>query len=188
MQIRISILCLLVVLAGCDLFSTREAEEPETTTDLCGPATLSDHVTSVIECALQFHLPEEYLAIFDAQGYQFVPDGAALGNYNDLLPWGIDQETDHIQRLFSEQVVPLDSVVWVEFEPEESVELGDSARYVEAYTLYIGHVLEGVPRQVSGRMELTVVRTIDGTWVIRRWRDDAVGNEATWSDIRELNR
>jgi hypothetical protein len=178
----------MVVLAGCDLFTTRDAEEPESTSDLCGPATSSDYVTSVIECALQFHLPEEYLAVFDAEGYQYTPDGAALGNYSDLLPWEFNQEANHIRRLFSEQVVPLDSVVWVEFESEESVELGDSARYLEAYTLYIGHVLEGVPRQVSGRMELTVVRTIDGTWIVRRWRDEAVGNEATWSDIRALIR
>jgi hypothetical protein len=181
----ISVLCLLM---GCDLLSTREAEEPELTTDLCEPATSPDQVTDVLGCALQFHLPEDYLETFDQEAYDFTPDGAALSNHQDLIPWGYQEEETHIRRLLSEQVVPADSMVWVEFTEEEAVEWGDSARYLENYLLYIGHILEGVPRQVQGRAELTLGRTNYGTWVIQRWRDEAIGEVATWSDIRALIR
>jgi hypothetical protein len=178
----------LFILAGCDLFSTREAEAPQQNTDLCLPATSSDQVTSALECALEFHLPESYLGNFQADSFQFIPDGAALNNYPDLVPWGYDEEATHIRRLFSAQVVPSDSAVSVQFQEEEALQWGDSARYLETYTLHVGHVLSGVPNQVHGRAEFTVERTISGTWVIQRWRDEAVGEEPTWSDIKALIR
>ena len=184
-----AIICLLGFgVAGCDLFSTRDAEEPGDTTDLCGPAVSSDQVMSVLDCAFQFHLPENYLELFSAEDYEFIPDGAALSNHQDLLPWGYEEEAAHIRRLFSAQVVPPDSLVWVVFEEEDVLEWGDSASYLENYTLHVGHILEGVPRDAIGRVELTVDRTIDGTWVIRKWRDEAIGLEATWSEIRALIR
>jgi hypothetical protein len=179
---------MVTTLVGCDLFTTREAEAPQQNTDLCLPATSSDQVTSVLGCALQFHLPENYLEYFQEEEYQFIPDGAALNNYPDLVPWGYDEEAAHIRRLFSEQVVPSDSMVSVQFDEEDALEWGDSARYIEIYDLHVGHILEGVPDQVHGRAEFVVERTISGTWVIRRWRDEAVGDEATWSDIKALIR
>jgi len=183
-----TLVLLTLLVAGCDLFSTRRAQAPLETSDLCGPAISSDRVLDVLDCTLQFHLPEDYLAIFDGQDYSFVPDGAALSNHQDLLPWGYDQEAAHIRRLLSGQVVPIDSAVQAQFQVEESIEWADSARYLEAYTLHLGHVLEGIPRDVSGRAEFIFARNLDGTWRIRWWRDEAVGDQATWSDIKALIR
>ena len=178
----------VITFLGCDLFTTREAEAPQETTDLCLPATSSDQVTSALGCVLQFHLSENYLEYFQADDYEFMPDGAALNNYPELIPWGYQEEATHIRRMFSAQVVPADSVVWVQFEEEEALEWGDSARYIEIYDFHIGHILSGVPNQVHGRVEFVLERTVSGTWVIRRWRDEAVGDEATWSDIKALIR
>ena len=66
------------MVAGCDLFTTRDAEEPDTRTDLCGPAVSSDQVMSVMDCALQFHLPESYLDVILQDSFSFEPDGGAL--------------------------------------------------------------------------------------------------------------
>jgi len=181
-------LLVMFLVAGCDLFTTRHAQAPLETSDLCGPATSSDRVLDVLDCTLEFHMPEDYLANFDRQNYSFVPDGAALSNHNDLLPWGYDQEASHIRRLLSDQVVPMDSMVRAQFQEEESIEWADSARYLETYTFHVGHVLEGIPREVSGRAEFIFARSIDGTWRIRWWRDEAVGDQATWSDIKALIR
>ena len=175
-------------LMGCDLFSTRNAQAPMETSNLCGPATSSDQVTVVMGCDLEFHMPEDYLTLFDMQNYGFTPDGAALGNYQDLLPWGYTQEASFIRRLFSDQVVPQDSIVRVQFEEEQSIEWADSARYLETYMLHVGHILEGIPRDVSGRAEFIFERKIDGTWAIRSWQDEAIGDDPTWSDIKALIR
>ena len=68
-MIRWTVIVLLgFVVSGCDLFTTRDAEEPEIRTDLCGPAISSDQVMSVMECALQFHLPESYLEVIRQDG------------------------------------------------------------------------------------------------------------------------
>jgi hypothetical protein len=139
-------------------------------------------------CDLEFHLAEDYLSLFDPQAYDFVPDGAALSSYQDLLPWGYTQEASFIRRLFSDQVVPTDSVVRVQFEEEQSIEWADSARYLETYTLHVGHILEGIPRDASGRAEFIFERKIDGTWAIRWWRDEAMADDPTWSDIKALIR
>ncbi len=176
------------LLGGCDLFSTRDAEDPDAGRSSWDIPRVPRDVLRNITLALAERNDVDYLRSISSDSFSFIADAVTLSNYPELAGWNLTEETRHITQLLSGGVLPNDSILAVVFESIEQTEWPDSAFLQEKYTLLAGVTVPGVAHQMSGTVEFHLVVESEGYWVIRRWVDRRTEGEPTWSDLKALVR
>ncbi|MBM3324878.1 MAG: hypothetical protein FJY66_04345 [Calditrichaeota bacterium] len=176
------------LLAGCDLFTTREAETPDMGQSSWDIPRVPRDVLRNMTLALAERNAVDYLRSIRSDTFVFVPDAVTLSNHPELADWGLDEETRHITQLLSGGVLPRDSVLAVVFEELERTELSDSAFLRESYTLLAGVTVPGVAHQMVGIAEFYLKIGQDGYWVIEQWVDNRIEGQPTWSELKTVVR
>ena len=175
---------IVFLFSGCDLFSTRDAEAPDTGRSSWDIPRVPRDVLRNITLALAERNDVDYLRSISSDHFSFIADAVTLSNYPELAGWSLAEETRHITQLLSGGVLPSDSILSVVFENIEQTEWPDSAFLQEKYTLLAGVTVPGVAHQMSGTAEFLLGVESEGYWVIRRWVDRRTEGEATWSDLK----
>ena len=177
------------LLSGCDLFSTRDAEDPDAGRSSWSLPLEPPDVMRNISYAYADLNSFDYMLSISSDSFSFIADAIALSNHPELDGWSRTQENDHIKHLFEGDVLSQDSVLSVIF--EDSVRIGlsnpDSESWQAKYTI-TGVTATGVAHQMSGTVVFHLVIESEGYWVIRRWEDRRTEGEATWSDLKALVR
>ena len=186
---RYLIIALVILfVSGCDLFTTREAETPDTRRSSWERPLVPRDVLRNMTLALAERNTVDYLLSFGTDTLAFIPDAVALSNYPELEGWGITEETRHITQLLSGGVLPGDSILAVIFDDLEQTQLPDSAYLREKYTLLAGVTVPGSAHQMMGTAEFYLKMGQEGYWIIERWVDQRTEGQPTWSDLKAMVR
>ncbi len=173
-----------LLVAGCDLFTTREAQTPDTGRSSWDVPRVPGDVLRNITVALAERNAVDYMRSVHPDTFAFVADAVTLSNHPELASWGVAEESHHITQLLSGGVLPRDSILAVIFEDVEQTELSDSAYLRENYTLLAGVTVPGVAHQMVGTAEFYLKTGPDGYWVIERWVDSRTEGQPTWSELK----
>lgn len=180
---------MFLYLVSCDLFTTRDPEDPDSNANNFLPPTSSDIVLSNFTNAFISKSIENYSACFtDSQDpmsrYEFLPSVNIYALYPETFDnWSLDNERRYFNSLISNipnEVIP--ELNWTNLESEPFV---DSVVYNLSYNLKIDHNKSGTPTEFNGKMRLTIVRNTNDLWSIRRWFDFLENEEDnTWSLLK----
>ncbi len=183
---------ILILLSGCDLFSTRNPEEPAggSTSEWQFPRT-PRVVVENLEVSVGRRSSADYMRSFlpdEGEGSDFIfePDPETAANNPDkFAAWDIERERSCVQSLFSTSNLPLDSLAELSIVlTREPVLLGDSADLSADYELAVGHLRDAAPRRMKGYLDFKMVRTADGGWYVYIWRDKRLAGQHCWSDLK----
>lgn len=188
MRWKLLIVGIALFTSGCDLFTTREAETPNTGQSSWDIPLVPRDVLRNLTLALAERNSVDYLRSFHADTFSFVADAVALSNHPELGEWGFQEETHHITQLLSGGVLPGDSLLAVIFEPLEKTEFPDSAYLREKYTLLAGVTTPGAAHEMAGTAEFYLKKGAESYWVIQRWVDSRTEGQPTWSDLKAVVR
>jgi len=189
-QVKAGVLIALMctVWAGCELFTTRDAEPPDSARNTWMTPRQPSDVLDNLSSAIFERSAVNYMRSFDAQDFRFEADAVALGRDPSLAGWGYNEENNHARALFSEGVVPRDSGLYAVFTVIEETLLGDSSEIHAHYELRAGVALAGAPHEMAGTAYVLLRRGGESYWQVYRWRDLRTEEQSTWSDLKSLVR
>ncbi len=178
-------LTVVLLMNGCDLFSTRDPEDPANGPDISEIALSPEEVYIRLSESIQQRNPELHLVVIhDEFTYEASP--AAYENPAFFLTWDYYSEDNFIRRLVATGLLPSDSTAGLTFTTVDENLWADSARFKHNYTLEIHTTREDLPVLYEGLLEIKMVRDLDGGWKILYMLDDAGGSNATMSRLRVI--
>ncbi len=179
-------LSLTLLLAGCDLLSTREPEPPTGNQNNGDLALEPEEVFPLMASAFAVRDPDLYLGLIDEE-FQCFASPATYSDPSFFDQWTYNSEVNYIRSLLTPDFLPTDSLGLLEF-PETLYEQSwpDSSVYRKKYRLELHTTADEVPVLYEGRFSVTVVRGEDNGWRILRWIDEDRIAGSTWSELRGL--
>lgn len=182
----------LIFITCTNPFSTREPEEPGQSGQSWIPPRRPEFVLQNLTNAILEQNLENYLrSLSDSsrggRPFRYIPDeGVARESPGAFVDWGIANERAYFSQLRA--LTPADSLHFLVLQDVQTTVSGDSAIYVEDYTLTIRHMQQnqGVPAVTSGQAKFWLGVDTFGDWAIYRWEDRARGGEPTWSVLKEI--
>ncbi|MDD5088630.1 MAG: hypothetical protein PHI18_07525 [bacterium] len=184
----ITMIVLMSAAAGCDLFTTRDAEPPNSARNTWVTPREPRDVLDNVSSAIFERSTVNYMRSFDADDFMFEADPVALSRDPSLADWDYDAENSHARALFSDGVMPADSGLFAVFTVTEETPLGDVTEIHAHYELHAGTALPGAPHEMAGTVYLMLRRGGEDYWQIYRWRDLRTEEQSTWSDLKSLVR
>jgi hypothetical protein len=175
-----------VVLSGCDLFSTREAEPPSSGSSTFVPPTSADLVIENLENAVAEKNTENFLrclvdTLSSSQRYEFFPTASAAGRYAATFSeWSLQSERAWFSavKAFSDADAPSGLTLTGSF----SVIAADSAIYEGRYDLSFRHGVSSMSETARGTLQFVLHTDRNSIWSITRWTDIPLTDETSWSE------
>lgn len=180
-RINLTLLVLsIIIVAGCDLFQTREPESPTQGTSSRETPTTHDIVLSNLRNAIAEKNVENYMSCFTDPAlrpfiYEPSPDQQA-----NFTQWGLESERRSFQNMTSSlngRSSFTDSIY-------NSNISSSFVTYFMTYTLFVPHQDPNAPRLVRGTMELYFIQDSLHLWSIYRWVDRKTRPDSTWSYLK----
>lgn len=168
-------LFLLINTIGCNLFSTRNPQEPEDSSTDFQPASthyilFSNFNNSFIRMNVEYYSD---CFLEDIQSsvvqYNFSPDADALARYGVLFSnWNRDSEKQFLQGLRSSMPTGATPIlIWKS--KKYDIITSDSAVFVGEYNIQIKQ--QNYDNNYSGISRLVFARKSNGLWYIKNWSD-----------------
>jgi hypothetical protein len=191
---KIIYILMIVSVTGCDLFSTRDPEIPDTGKSNYLPPTEPSIVIQNFEYSIKEKNLENYLKCFVNSNsdtkkiYAFYPTPDAVSSFGSLFEnWTVENE----RRVFNSIISQLSEgsypvLYWQNKQPMN--ENSDSAIFVADYYLKFDFNDTNLPGEFAGKITLTMIPQDNGLWLIKSWYDynatkiDSIKN--TWSLLK----
>jgi hypothetical protein len=174
----------LLLFAGCSLFSTRDAESPDSgSSSWEAPNEPLDVLTNLTK-ALSARNSVNYMLSFDSTRFIFDADNAVHASDPAFQNWNYESEHDHINKLLS--LIPASGKLSVDFTQKTVHDLGggDSVDISTVYVLLAEVSSPGTPDSMSGTADFYMTKGSELYWQIYRWRDTRSTAASTWSDLK----
>lgn len=179
-----SLFCLVVPIsiAGCDLFAARTPEDPITEAGTYLQPDAPDIVVENMQAAIAEMNTANYRRSL-APELLFEPTAAALARDPSLFSgWGQPQEVSYFTTLV--EAARLGSGHSLRL-IDQTEEVGDTRYVLDAtYVLVVNHRRPNVPDTLQGQLIWEIIQRSDGLWYLQGWRDQELGNNASWSDLK----
>ena len=176
-------LLLFLGIAGCDLFSTRQAEAPnQVNNNFQYPLTTGDLLIN-LKNAIHDGNAQNYLAclsdsLFTDKKFSFVPSSSAALQFPALSQnWGRSDEEQYFNNIKTYQMNLI-------LTNENSSPQGDSLIYSASYSLTVLFDQTSIPQNYEGELRFDMVRDSRGVWVIYYWQDSKKGDLPSWSELK----
>lgn len=185
MKLFISI-SIVIILAGCDIFETRDAEKPNQSRSNYETATLPEILIQNLKNSFAdkdaVNYQNCFVSGFSDKEFQFIPSSTALSVYQNLwTTWNVDDEMQYFNALKSRVPEGVPITVTLSEQPESFVSFGDSVKYTSAYSI---NIPDQDPSVYEGNAEFSLIRDSRSVWVIYLWKDNAIGDSPSWSDLK----
>lgn len=172
---------------GCELFTTRDPEEPDTARSNFQVATTPEILIQNLIDAFQDKNAENYIycfvdSSFSVKQFSFQPSASAGSQYPFLKNWNLRDEKQYFINL-TNSISGSSSIVLSFTEDEKSI-FGDSLTYFATYGLNIPTSDDQLPKHYQGKLSFTIVRDSRSQWVITTWQDVQSGSDYSWSDLK----
>lgn len=185
---RTAAVCALFLLS-CNLFNTRDPENPITDTQSLPPPTTMEALFSNFQNSLQQKNIAEYEKLFSdtvthRQQFTFIPNQSAAARYSAIFPsWNKSSEVDYFRNIVT--AVGSSSIQFgLTTSPQIVTYQSDSAVYTIHYSLFVPHQRPGITTQFVGRSELYMSRNKNDIWMIYRWVDFETKKDSSWSELK----
>jgi hypothetical protein len=180
---------MLFVMMGCDIFTTRDPEGPDQTRSNYVDAFERETVIQNLINAFADKNADDYLKSFSNLNFTnrpffFVPSSTALTRYQTIwVDWNLTSEVQSFNNMIN--TVPDESPVILTLSTEQNSfsVLGDSLRYSSNYSISVPQ-RNSDPLIFEGNVEFSMIPDSRSIWVIYFWKDNAVGDNASWSDLK----
>jgi hypothetical protein len=189
---RLYILLLSTLLLSCNLFNTREPENPVSGNQTLPAAFTKEALFSNFKSALEQKNVSEYEKLFadsstHAQRFTFIPNQSSAARYSAVFStWSRTMETKYLQNA----IAAVNTSSALQFQvisgPQVITFQGDSAHYIFDYLLYVPHNRTDVnTQQFTGRCEITMSPDKNNPiWRIYRWIDFETKKDSSWSELK----
>jgi hypothetical protein len=180
---------LLLIISGCDIFSTRDAEQPNQPRSNFIPAVTPQDVLTNLQNSLTDLNVENYLACFSDSAFsdkQFVfdPSTAALSRF-PFLAEGWNKKDEQQYFLNMKNKVPEERQVTLNvLDLRTGSTQGDSTVVNGSYSLSVPHNDPAVPTLFEGEFSFSMNRDSRSVWTIHLWRDSRSGEIPSWSELK----
>jgi len=187
---NIIIILSLLLLTACDIFETRDAEDPEDsrsnyTTPSERKILIQNLVNSFSDKDADNYVKSFTDPAFSNKPFFFLPTSSALQTWGNLwIDWNVDKEFQYFQNLIT--AAPEDLPIILSFTSEIYSPLGDSSDYTAEYFISIPQ-LNAEPINYSGNVKFSMVRDMRDTWAIYFWQDNAISEAHSWSDLKGIS-
>lgn len=182
------ILIAIIFLSGCDLFDTRDAQQPDQGKSTFEQAFEPEILISNLVNSFKDKNVENYLACFadsafTEKQFQFIPTSSAISQFPVLSEnWGKREEEEYFNNL---KVRTEDNVdVTLNFTNPVENRLGDSLQYTANYLLNFPNNF-GMPSTYEGDLIFYMIRDARSVWVVYYWRDVKTSDQLPgWSELK----
>jgi len=180
----------LIPLTACDIFNTRDAEDPEESrsnyTIPSEPEILIQNlINSFSDKDANNYVKSFTDPAFSNKVFFFLPTSSALQTFSNIwTDWNVDKEFQYFQNLIT--AAPEDLPITLMFTNPDFNQLGDSLDYIAEYFISIPQLNEA-PLNYRGNINLSMVRDMRDTWAIYFWQDNAISDSQSWSDLKGTN-
>ncbi len=179
-----ALLLAALVLSSCDIFDTREPEQPSQSNCFTQPPTRPLIAVGNLESAVVQKCPDNYGLVFSPSSgtrpFVFVPSTEGQEQYSAVFAsWRSEDELSYFRNLVAKgRTNGFSSLFLV---PTDSLITADSVMYSFDYTLTFEHTEPGFPSTARGNMQLTLAPDATNFWMIVRWSDFKTTADITWS-------
>lgn len=188
---RLVTLFLIVVsllLAGCELFTTREPEPPDSSGDNFEAPTTPEVVITNLTASIAEMNTQNYLQSLSDPNYgvppfTFVSSPSAATQYPELqLDWNKSSEERYLRSLFAG--IPETGQPSLRLSNLQSSVDGDTLLFTAGYSLTVPHNDSSFPILFEGELKFKMVRDSRSLYSIFYWQDNKVSTSLTWSDLK----
>jgi hypothetical protein len=186
---RILLLTGLLLLSGCGIFDTRDAEQPNQPRSNFVPPVRPEDVITNLQNALKDMNVENYISCFSDSSFadrqfRFAPSSTALSQFPIMAAgWGKREEQQYFlnlkNRISEDRQATLTLGESLFGSPQ-----GDSIIFTASYSLNVPHDDPDIPKIFEGDMSLGMLRDSRSFWVIYFWRDSKTNDFRTWSELK----
>jgi hypothetical protein len=179
-----------VFIVSCDLFQTRPPEGPDQTKSNYTPP---DQAKILIQNMINSFFDkntDNYRKSFESisgltnNNFTFIPSSSAQIAYQGIWDnWDVQSETQYFNSIKNTVPDELPMRLSLSTKDESLSILGDSARYTSYYTISIPQI-NSESLFYEGNVEFTMVRDSRQIWIINYWKDNAIGDSPSWSDLK----
>ncbi|MBK7497628.1 MAG: hypothetical protein IPI19_00615 [Ignavibacteriales bacterium] len=181
---------ILLPLSACDLFTTRNAENPDQTRSNFQPPVEPAIVIENLKSSLSDKNVQNYIAcfvdtIFADQTYNFSASSEAISLYQIFVQgWGLNEERRYFSSVTNR--VPVDFPISLSLSNENYSSLsGDSLVYSATYSLNLPvSSSDPVPQNYAGNLQFNMLRDSRSEWVIYYWKDTKSESLPSWSELK----
>ena len=181
---------ILLPLSACDLFTTRNAENPDQTRSNFQPPVEPAIVIENLKSSLSDKNLKNYIAcfvdtIFADQTYNFSASSEAISLYQIFVQgWGLNEERRYFSSVTNR--VPVDFPISLSLSNENYSSLsGDSLVYSATYSLNLPvSSSDPVPQNYAGNLQFNMLRDSRSEWVIYYWKDTKSESLPSWSELK----
>jgi hypothetical protein len=187
---KIFALILLVgIFAGCDIFETREPEQPEQnrsnyTTPLEREILIQNLINSFSDKNGVNYLKSFSEAGFTDQIFSFVPSSVALSQFQIWDSWSRESEEQYFNNLINK--VPDDLPITLILSNENYSPIEGGFIFSAEYSLSVPK-LNANPDIYRGSLKFNLVQDSRSVWVIHFWEDIAQQPDPSWSELKGFN-
>lgn len=169
---------------SCNLFDTRDPENPVTDNQSLPPATSPGILIANFTTAFQQKNIQEYEKLFADSALVFVPTQSAAARYSAVFSsWNKSSESESFRNAMSAlgatstPQLLLTTISNVLYQ-------SDSALFTIDYSVFVPHTLTNVTTQYSGRSEFYFSPNKNNIWTIYRWLDFETKKDSSWSELK----
>ncbi len=183
---RLAVAAILgLLVASCNLFETRDPEEPGTTTVpvFIQPDRPQDVIQNLQNAVRTMNL-DNYRRCLESETFSYQPSSGAQSSNPDLWQgWGFAEEEVYFNNMRAETEGL--SGHELRLENRRFVQISqDQEQFDAEYRITVQHNRQGLPSVAEGVLRLIIVRDESGSWTIASWSDASEGSDFTWSDFR----
>ncbi len=176
-----------LVLSGCDLLQTRDAETPNQPRSNYEQAVTPQQLLSNLLNSLKDKDVQNYInclvdSSFSDKKFYFSPSSAAQAQYPFLMTdWSIKDEDQYFKNLITK--VSDQSPITLSLTNEQYSPQGDSLIYTATYSINVPNN-ESDPKDYQGDLRFNMVRDSRSVWVIYYWQDTKSTSLPSWSELK----
>ena len=184
----------ILLINSCDIFTTRNPENPTKNNESYLPPTSPSIVISNLTNSIKEKNPDYYSLCFtddskpdNMQEYRFYHTSDALAKYSSIFDfWTVANEKSYFLSLISKtssDIQPIFQLSNSKFE----VLMPDSSLFVSDYYLKINHSILSLPKEFSGSLQFNIIRNSNGMWFVKRWVDNKLQEDTiknSWSILK----
>lgn len=178
-------LSLLMVMGGCDVFDTREPDQPDGGSGTWLQPDTPDRVVRNIQNAVSEMNAQNYLRSLGPT-FEFEPTVSARAREPSLWSgWALPEEETYFGRLAaSSNFLSGHSLQLLDI----TENIVDDERFVvdANYILTVQHSrsAEDVPTEFQGHLVWSIQRSSEGLWYLQAWTDQEVQSQPSWSELK----
>jgi len=175
--------------AGCDLFTTRNAENPDQTRSNFQPPVEPAVVIDNLKNSLSDKNVQNYIScfvdtLFSERSFNFSASSDALTRFDIFLSWGLNEERRYFNSIANKVTVDFPISLTLSNQNYSSLS-GDSLIYSATYLINLPvSTGDQFPQNYGGNLQFNMLRDSRQEWVIYFWKDTKSETLPSWSELK----